>query len=93
MRAGAEIILKPGVQVICADSKWGLNGAGASLWAKDAVQSIILQRLAKGCTGIDDLEKAVRESSGCALRDDELSLAVAEFILDFGEYLENPVQE
>ena len=88
-----EIVLKPDAKIVHDESGWALSGRGIVLGAKDEVQSAILQRIDEGCVSLDDLERFVRERNGGMLRDDEASLALAEFILDFGDLLEDPASE
>jgi hypothetical protein len=68
---------------------WALRRGTVARLARGEGQNAIIQALSAGCARIDDLEEAVRCASSVPLRDDEASLAVARFILDFGEFLKN----
>ena len=82
------LILKSGVTLIKEDGQVGLVMNGRTRFAKDARQAEILQALILQSQSPDSLTELLQMRKGSSESNNEISLAIAEFILDFGEYLE-----
>ena len=80
--------LKPGVTPTERDGQIGLTLHGRAQFAKDARQAQILRALILQSRPPESLMAFLQTRVGSPENDNEISLAIAEFILDFGEYLE-----
>ena len=81
------LTLKTGVELIEQDGQIGLMLHGRTQFAKNLPQTKILRALMKQPLSPESLMALLGTGNG-KQSDNENSLAIAEFILDFGEYLE-----
>lgn len=86
--ADGSLKLVPEAEACAQDGTGIVRCRGAERPAADATQTVIIEALAQGNCSVNELEDAVRSSAAGSMRDDEVSLALARFILDFGEFLE-----
>ncbi|MEA4954536.1 MAG: hypothetical protein VB096_03340 [Pseudoflavonifractor sp.] len=84
----AMLALKPGVTLTEQDGHAGLTFCGRTQLAKDARQAKILRALLLQSRSPESLTALLCARDGLQ-GEGENSLAIAEFILDFGEYLES----
>lgn len=82
------LMLRKGIQQIKLEGRAGLALEGQCRTAKNALQAELLSALAKGAKTPEELIDLVCKSKLPEERADG-ALAVAEFILDFGEYLQS----
>lgn len=82
------LTLKPGVTLTEQDGQAGLVLNGRTRLAKNARQADILLALVAQPQPPEILTALLRALDGSSENDNEIFLAIAEFILDFGEYLE-----
>ena len=80
------LTLKPGVMLTERDGKTGLTLHGHSQFAKDDCQSKILRALSERPLSLEGL-MATLSARDNTQSDNDNSLAIAEFILDFGDYI------
>lgn len=81
------LTLKPGVTLTEAGNRVGLVQNGQTQFAKNERQAEILRVMALKSRSLEGLTVLLRGRDGLQ-NDNENSLAIAEFILDFGEFLE-----
>ncbi len=81
------LTLKPGVALTERDGKTGLTLHRHTQYAKDARQAKILRALLEQSHSPESL-MAFLSVGDDSQSDNDISLAVAEFILNFGEYLQ-----
>ncbi|WP_293009401.1 MULTISPECIES: hypothetical protein [unclassified Oscillibacter] len=81
------LTLKPGVTLTEAGNRVGLTQNGQTQFAKNTRQAEILRALVLHSRSSEGLTALLRTGEGLQ-SDNENSLAIAEFILDFGEFLE-----
>lgn len=81
------LVLKKGVKLTEQDGRAGLAFAENTIFAKDKRQEIIIRALIEQAQPLDKLIAMTRTCDGQMLSDVDASLALAEFILDFGDYL------
>ena len=81
------LTLKAGVALTERDGQVGLTLHGRTLFAKDARQAEILRALLLQSRSPESLTALLCVGDGLQ-SNNENSLAIAEFILDFGEFLE-----
>lgn len=81
------LTLKPGVQLTEAGNRVGLTRNGQTKFAKNSRQEEILRVLVERTLSPESLMAILSVSEGLQ-NDNDKSLAIAEFILDFGEFLE-----
>ena len=81
------LTLKPGVKLTESENRFGLTRNGQTKFAKNEQQAAILRALVLQSRSPESLAAIL--CAGNALQsENENSLAIAEFILDFGEFLE-----
>jgi hypothetical protein len=85
----ATLTLKPGVTLTEQDGHVGLTYRGRTQLAKDARQAQILRALAEKPQAPESLSALLCARGGPPKDENEISLAMMAFILDFGDYLEN----
>ena len=83
------LALKPGVTLTEQDGKTGLTLWGHTQFAKDARQTEILRALVLQSQPPQSLLALFRALDVPQQSDNDISLIIAEFILDFGEFLES----
>lgn len=83
------LTLKPGVTLAERGGQIGLLLQGRVRFAKDARQAEILRALVQRPQSLENLMVLLHARDGPPERDHRISLAIAEFILNFGEYLES----
>lgn len=88
-----KITLKPDVRVVLDSTGWAMRGGSGIRYAKDENQGIVIAQIAAGVVDIDAIKEAVHRAGSGHLRNDEVSLVVTGFILDFGEFLANHTLE
>lgn len=82
------LTLKHGVTLIEQNGKIGLMLNGRTKYAKDARQEALLNALVMKKQTLEGLKELIQTRGSWSDGDNEISLVIAEFILDFGEYLE-----
>lgn len=82
------LTLKDGVMLTEQDGQIGLSLCGLIQFAKDARQEEILRELILRSQTPESLAALLQTRYGLSARDNEISRAIAEFILNFGEYLD-----
>jgi len=82
------LTLKPGVALTEGKNHVGLTLHGRTQYAKDPPQAEMIQALFKHTLSPESLMELLRAGND-PKNDNDTSLAIAEFILDFGEYLES----
>lgn len=82
------LTLKPGVMLTEQAGQTGLTLLGCVRFARDARQAQILRALALQSQSLEDLMALLHTRDGPPRNDHRISLDLAGFILDFGEYLE-----
>jgi len=82
------LTLKTGVTMTERDSQVGLVLNDCIRYAKNARQAEILLTLVERPQTPECLTELLQTRCGLSENNNEISLAIAEFILDFGEYLE-----
>ncbi len=80
--------LKQGVTHIEQNEKIGLMLSDCTKFAKDARQEALLNALIMKNQSLEGLKELIQTRGSHSDSDNEISLVIAEFILDFGEYLE-----
>jgi len=85
----AMLTLKPGVTLTEAGSQIGLVLDGQSQFSKNAWQAKLIRALSKQPQPPESLMALLRMGDGPPRSDNDGSLTIAEFILDFGDYLES----
>lgn len=83
------LTLKPGTMLAERGGRTSLVLDGRVRFAKDARQAEILRALVEQSQSLEDLMALLSARDGPSANDSEVSIAMAEFILDFGEYLED----
>lgn len=81
------LTLKPGVALTEVENQVGLMLNGSTQYAKDARQAEILRALVKQPQPIENLIARLHVRDGPPQNDHDISLTIAGFILDFGDYL------
>lgn len=81
------LTLKPDTELTEEGNRIGLMRNGQTRFAKNERQAEILRALVKKSRSPEGLTVLLRTGEGLQ-SDNENSLAIAEFILDFGEFLE-----
>ena len=84
----AMLTLKPGVTLTEQDGQTGLVLSGYTRFAKDERQTEILRALMAESQPPESLLTLLQGLRNSPENNNEISLAIAEFILDFGEFLE-----
>ena len=82
------LTLKPGVTLTERGGQIGLMLQGRICFAKDAQQAEILRALLERPQTVESLMALLHARDGPPENDHRISLAMAGFILEFGEYLE-----
>lgn len=82
------LTLKPGITLTEQNGQTGLTLHGRVQYAKDARQAEILRALVEQPQSLENLMAILQTGNGLPGSDHDVSLAIAGFILDFGEYLE-----
>ena len=82
------LTLKPGVTLTERDGQSGLSLHGQTKFAKDARQAEVLRALISQSQPLDSLLVLLHAWDAPPKNDNEISLTIAGFILDFGDYLE-----
>lgn len=80
------LTLKTGVKLIEPDGQFGLMLNGRTQYAKDSRQAEMIRALTKHSLSPESL-MALLSAGNDPRNDNDISLAIAEFILDFGEWL------
>lgn len=80
--------LKPGVSLLEQEGKIGVSLQGRQQLARSALQGGLLRALGEGGQTLEALH-GVAHSLGAPSDDNGTALLLAEFILDFGDYLES----
>lgn len=83
------LTLKPGVTLTERDGQTGLTLQGRTKFVKDARQAEILRALVDWAQPVESLMVLLRARDGPTESGSKISLDLAEFILDFGDYLED----
>ena len=83
-----NVRLKPGVKVYCDSGGYGLRLDGNFRRAKDAAQSAVLRALSDGRRSLGELLAAVSGAMPEGTPPCMASLALADFVLDFENFLE-----
>lgn len=81
------LTLKPGVRLIEAGTRVGLVMNERVRYAKNERQAEILRALLLQSRSPECLTALLQTRCGLSENDNEISLAIAEFILNFGEYI------
>lgn len=82
------LTLKTAAVLTERDGQAGLTLCGHTRFAKDARQTEILLALVKRPQPIESLMTLLQTQYGLSVHGNDISLVIAEFILDFGEFLE-----
>jgi|GEM_PF-1271846 len=82
------LTLKPGVTLAEQDGQIGLMLQGRICFAKDAQQAEILRALVLQSQSLETLMALLPTGNTPLENDHRISLTMAAFILEFGEYLE-----
>lgn len=82
------LTLKPDVTLTERDGQVGLTLHGHARFAKDARQTKILRALVLQSQSLESLISLLHARDDPFQNDNYISLAMAEFILDFGDFLE-----
>lgn len=83
-----NVRLKPGAKVYCDSGGYGLRLGENSRQAKDAAQSAVLRALSDAHSSLDELLAAVAGAVPEGTPPCMASLALADFVLEFENYLE-----
>lgn len=83
------LTLKPGVTLTEESSQTGLMLNGQTQFAKNAWQAELIRALSKQSYSPENLMALLLMADGLPRNDNDVSLTIAEFILDFGEFLES----
>jgi len=83
------LTLKSGVMLTESDGKIGFTLDGQTHFANNATQSALLLALAAKPHTLEVLLNLLHKHGDSSYSEIDISLAMAEFILDFGEYLES----
>jgi len=83
-----NVRLKPGAEIYHDSGGYGLRLGENSRRAKDAAQSAVLRALSDGRRSLDELLAAVAGAMPEGTLPCMASLALADFVLDFENYLE-----
>lgn len=83
------ITLKSGVMLTEHNVKTSLTLNGQTRYANNAIQSELLRALATKPQPLEVMMNTIYARGDPSYSESEVSLAMAEFILDFGEYLES----
>ena len=83
-----DVRLKPGAKVYCDSGGYGLRLGENSRQAKDAAQSAVLRALSDAHSSLDELLAAVTGAMPEGTPPCMASLALADFVLEFENYLE-----
>lgn len=83
-----NVRLKPGAEIYCDSGGYGLSLGENSRRAKDAAQSAVLRALSDAHSSLDELLAAVTGAMPEGTPPCMASLALADFVLDFENYLE-----
>lgn len=83
-----NVRLKPGAEIYCDSGGYGLRLGENSRRAKDAVQNAVLRALSDAHSSLDELLAAVTGAMPEGTPPCMASLALADFVLDFENYLE-----
>lgn len=83
-----ELRLRPGVALLRDANGVGLQKAGQTRYAKNGQQAAMLQQIGQNRLALDAMVAAANAACPGGLQSGMAALAVAEFILDFEEYLE-----
>ncbi len=81
------LTLKTGAALTEVENRVGLTRNGQTKYAKSMRQAIIIRALSERPHSPESLA-ALLCAADCPQSDNDNSLAIAEFILDFGEFLE-----
>jgi hypothetical protein len=80
--------LKPDVQHIKQNGRAGVSRQGRMQLVRDDVQEFILRQLSAGIQQIGQVKHLLEARDSAPPDDPRAALALAEFILDFADYLE-----
>jgi len=83
------LTLKRGVTLVEAGSRVGLALNGRTQFAKSVLQAEIIRALTARRHQVESLLALLHQHAGTDRNTTDDSLAIAEFILDFDEYLES----
>ncbi len=83
------LTLKPGATLIELNGQIGILLNDRAKYTKDDRQSALLSALVLKNRPLESLKELIQAQVSGADGENEISLAIAEFILDFGEYLES----
>ena len=83
-----DVRLKPGAEIYCDSGGYGLRLGENTRRAKDAAQNAVLRALSGGRRSLDGLLAAVTGAMPEGTPPCMASLALADFVLDFENYLE-----
>jgi len=85
----SSLCLRENTTLINNADRIGLLNCGKSRMARSSHQSFILQQLADGSKSLEALKQALCIKNSLSPENPEVSLAIAGFILDFTDFLEN----
>ena len=81
--------LKAEVITVKENGHTGISHMGKTIIARNTLQETILQRLLYGEQPLDELKIQLGVQSNVTADDPQIALALAGFILDFSDYIEN----
>lgn len=82
------LTLKPGVKLIEQNRKIGLMLNDRTKFANGARQEALLNALVLQKQSLEGIKELIQTRDSRSDSENEIALAIAEFILDFGEFLE-----
>lgn len=85
--------LKPGAALMEQEERCCVSLGKRTRLARDPLQNEILRQLTRGDQSLDALTDTLRSAGVSSQGNTEISLILAQFILDFGEYLDNHSEE
>lgn len=87
MEHKAVVRLVPQAKLIEQGAEVGILCAGVELWAKDSRQAMLLRELAASPKSVYELEEMLKTAQDAHAHAQDVPLALADFILRFGQVL------
>ena len=89
MEHKAMVRLVPQAKLVKGKNQIGVSCPGLTVWAKDSLQAALLKEIAEKPKSVAELERALQPVQDDPGREAYAALILAEFILTFGEVIED----
>lgn len=81
--------LVPQAKLVKGKNQIGVSCSGLTVWAKDSFQAALLKEIAEKPKSVAELEAVLQHAQDDSVREAYVALILVEFILNFGEAIED----